>query len=319
MGGRIQVCRLIHAVIGRAMGTQHSTMRSVFPGFMFRRLLIARADVWLARVSIGWLVGCSAGAPYSAACGGPPPTFDACDVGAAWADCHGVGTTSTFACADSSACNGCGHECRWFVDGCVPREFVASACPSGALCCETGGRDAGAGRSGGSPFASGSDRVADEVPAFTAAWGEMPWNRDREALVEVVLGRPGHGLQPALCFPGAGPLRLCECGLGESDRELRGNVLVVQFRDETVAPAPYPDRLVVELDGHDGPNAARACIVNPTVTAPSALCQSTLPAVCATSGTINMAAYPATEQDAASMRMDADLMFVDGTRITFGL
>jgi len=239
------------------------------------------------------------------ACGGPAPLIEECDYGKTWADCGGTGAASTFACPTRSGCVGCPpFGCRWFARGCVAQGYDASACSATNLCCV-----ATSGSHAGMPYdVSVASEHTSDVASFTAAWGTAVWDVEREANLDVSIGRPSTSGGPFRCSNDRlSPIcsRSTIVELGSSG----GSVGVAVVRDVTTAPAPYPNYAVLEVMGV-GPRSARLCLVDPSADFESSACQPLHTTECASGGTVVLSAAPGGGATGlADVSLEVDAMF----------
>lgn len=153
---------------------------------------------WVVVIACWLAVGCAPSPTLGAACDGSPRAIEDCSGGPAWADCGGTGSEPRFACRD--------FDCRWFANDCVASGFRASACPSSDLCCVVGSGSR-------SPFAGDpSTDVLYGVPGFTLGWGTEPWDRTRDAVLELVIAPTSSAARPAIdCSEGSELLSSSVC------------------------------------------------------------------------------------------------------------
>ena len=232
------------------------------------------------------------------ACGGARPAFDSCVHGATWAECGGVSGEPRF------ACNG---DCYWFANGCVAAGFVESPCPADCLCCVA---------TGGSRGGTGVGTVNGlGVATLTAGWGTAPWDRTRDASLDVHVGTPSTGARPSVActstadFPGVcttpGQPMLVRLG------SVHG-VWVVRLRDNRYAIAST-ELFIEVITGRGGNSTARVCIVPTTDVAGPDQCQPQRGQACAVRGTITIPSFPTSDDESRTLPIDVDAVMPDGS------
>lgn len=261
----------------------------------------AQAGTFAILLSLGGCVSSPSPLVTDDPCGGTATAFDDCVHGAAWAECGDAGGEPTFACGL--------YGCFWFA-GCVADGYVASACPSDDVCCETTAN--GRGWVGvGNPSA---------VATLTVGWGLEPWDRDRDASLVVTTGAPSSGARPAIACTQSTSFRgVCTATIDYVGRldSVDDGVWVVRLHDNSTAIAGT--EVVLEIIPETGAAThARVCIT-PTTDFAEASCQTAGGRVCATSGTVTIASLPSTTADASSLGIDVDATMADGSSMMLRL
>lgn len=238
------------------------------------------------------------------ACGGPRPSIESCTLGAAWAECNGAGGEPRFACS--------GGGCFWFAGGCLASGYVESPRPPDDLCCvPTTGPIAGRGWTGvGSTMG---------VATLTVGWGTQPWDRARDATLDVHVGATSDGARPHVeCTSSAAFAGVCTSGepiLGRLDGV--AGAWVVRLHDNRYAIAST-EVFVEIIPGVDTTPTARVCIV-PTTDYAEAWCQTAGGRACAVSGTVTIPSFPTTAAEAGELAIDVDAIMPDGTPMVLRL
>lgn len=241
------------------------------------------------------------GDAVAAACGGSRPALDECVTGALWAECgETTARDPVFSCRRSDG------RCYWFADGCVALGFESSTCPAADLCC--------IGEPLGYPFdASWQNPDAPSASVYDAlkGWGVTPWNRTRDRDVVVVEGPIASGEPSLVCTGELGPPCADSGSTLNVQRTLRG---ALTLKVNTTRPNLGGWSLSVEvIPDDDATLHARVCII-PFTDSVTFSCGPIGP-TCATSGSVELAAFPTDAAAASTTRLHVAASFADGTTI----
>ncbi len=225
--------------------------------------------------------GCADEGPPANACPGTPPALADCETGRNYADCGGTGGP-VFACSP-------GGDCRWFVAGCTPAEYLRSRCPADDICCVND-----------YPFDVSS---VDELVALNTYWtlygnGTNPWNGTDHMVVPVTV-------DPNLAVSATD----LTCSWTSDGAPCLDNTVSATSPDVFVAFGSH-STLTLELS-HMSPPLARVCTFLSTDAA-DFTCPSWTGVDCATSGTVVVSAVESTSGVAGTL----DLTFASGATLS---
>ena len=235
-------------------------------------------------------------------CDGPRPAIDACASGALWAECGGTAVDPVFACRRADG------RCYWFDGGCVATDFVASPCPADGVCC--------VGTVNPYPFDESwqtFDTAAVNVYETLYGWGTAPWDRARERNLDVVVTPLAPTEASVACTGGDALTPPCN-DTGANLRVTRALHGALTLTVDTTRPSLGGWSLSVEvIPDADATLHARVCRVRFTDSiSPSCRVPG---AACATSGAVELDAFPADELAAASTRAHVTATFSDGSTL----
>lgn len=246
------------------------------------------------------LAGCTASVPEDA-CDGARLAIDDCTSGALWAECGGSATEPVFACRRVDG------RCYWFEGGCAAADFEPSPCPADDLCC--------IGSPFGYPFDDSwrhPDAPSTHVYDALKGWGVSPWDRARDRNVDVVIAPLAPAAASLEC---SGSALGAPCGDSGSDlRVFRTQHGVFTLQVVTTRGSLGGWSLSVEvIRDEDATLHARVCGI-PFTDSVTFSCGPLGPN-CATSGTLELAAFPEDDAAAATARVHLVATLADGTTL----
>lgn len=237
-----------------------------------------------------------------------------CDMGAFFADCGCDGEPALGCIPDGD------RQCRWFVGGCAPSDYVLSDCAADDICCAEDW-----------PFDESAGIQSIDHYAQLYAWGLEPWDAEREMNVSVTVDSELAPAEPSLTCDGLDRMG-SPCGMdsgpviadgggedGGVSEPTRQPAVEHEYYGATFAlylePSSWDNYgwyLVAEVTTGPEP-VARVCRLPYTdATGPDCGLLGTDP-VCATSGMLTLDSTPADAAELAETHGTLSVTFPDGS------
>jgi hypothetical protein len=184
---------------------------------------------------------------YDGPCGGERPRLSDCSRGLSFAECGGTGDP-TLACDDTG-------RCFWFSDACVARDFVATDCAAGDVCCHASGEGEWPWASWGPSEPGAAGRIADDL----AMIGAQPITRSSPAGLSVSVAAPDDSpVSPTVSCTGDPGIALCTATEPLALRAVsEGDTVVIGLSVASTTSPPAQELRIEVVPQYDGRYLAR--------------------------------------------------------------